>query len=340
MSNGDIVVPPTDLTTTAIDAINLILSQLGISPLDILESLFAGKPKFEDTDSVIAAYNQSAYWPLHALASDLQIAANNGAPISDSRAAIQAQFGVWKQGTVTSIQTFAGGQAGPGQPGYWTIFALIEQSWKASGDGEQAVLQYVKALDALTQVLAQENGQTTPTPSTPPPTPAPVAPPCPPFTAFPDCLPQPGTPDLALDEVGQGFAGLAYWLQILAIYAMNLFQKGGAQAVPNGTTTDPVTCTQLTALVGQLVTAIGAINISVPAPPAPPEPPAPVDLTEVIAALKAIATALGSGGDSAAAEVKRLADSNDAATVLAQSLVQHWASLIPGDPGTTQLLLA
>ena len=285
MSNGDIVVPPTDLTSAAIDAVNLILSQLGISPLDILESLFSGKPQLEDTDNVIAAYNQSAYWPLHALASDLQIAANNGAPISDSRAAIQAQFGVWKQGTVTSIQTFAGGQAGPGQPGYWTIFALIEQSWKASGQGEQAVLQYVKALDALTQVLAQENGQTTPPPSVPPPTPAQVAPPCPPFTAFPDCLPQPGAPDQALDEVGQGFAGLAYWLQILAIYAMNLFQKGGAQSVPNGTTTDPVTCTQLTGLFDQLVTAIGAISVSVPPGTAP-------DLTPLVTALEAIATAL------------------------------------------------
>jgi hypothetical protein len=285
MSNGDIVIPPGDLTTAAIDAVDLILSQLGISPLDILESLFSGKPQLEDTDNVIAAYNQSAYWPLHALASDLQIAANNGAPISDSRAAIQAQFGVWKQGTVTSIQTFAGGQAGPGQPGYWTIFALIEQSWKASGQGEQAVLQYVKALDALTQVLAQENGQTTPPPSVPPPTPAPVAPPCPPFTAFPDCLPQPGAPDQALDEVGQGFAGLAYWLQILAIYAMNLFQKGGAQSVPNGTTTDPVTCTQLTGLFNQLITAIGTISVNVPPGTAP-------DLAPLVTALEAIANVL------------------------------------------------
>ena len=292
MSNGDIVVPPTDLTTAAIDAVDLILSQLGISPLDILESLFSGKPQLEDTDNVIAAYNQSAYWPLHALASDLQIAANNGAPISDSNPAIQAQFGVWKQGTVTSIQTFAGGQAGPGQPGYWTIFALIEQSWKASGQGQQAVLQYVKALDALTQVLAQENGQTTPPPSVPPPTPAPVAPPCPPYTAFPDCLPQPGAPDQALDEVGQGFAGLAYWLQILAIYAMNLFQKGGAQSVPNGTTADPVTCAQLTALFDQLIAAVGAIQITFPPAPPTPEPPAPLDLTAIDADLKALQTTL------------------------------------------------
>ena len=285
MSNGDIIVPPTDLTTAAIEAVNLILQALGISPLDILESLFSGKPKFEDTDNVIAAYKQSAYWPLHALASDLQIAAKNGAPISDSNPAIQKQFGIWKQGTVTSIQTFAGGEAGAGQPGYWTIFALIEQSWKASGHGEQSVLVYVKALDALTQVLAQQNGKPPPPPIVPPPPPTQVPGPCPPYQVLPDCLPQPVAVDPNLDEIGQGFAGVAYWLQILAIYAMNLLQKGGAQSVPNGTNTDPVTCTQLTGLFAQLITAIGAISVSVP-------PGTPPDLTPIVTALEAIANAL------------------------------------------------
>ncbi len=321
MSNGDIVVPPTDLTSAAIGAVNLILSQLGISPLDILESLFSGKPQLEDTDNVIAAYNQSAYWPLHALASDLQIAAKNGAPISDSRAAIQAQFGVWKQGTVTSIQTFAGGQAGPGQPGYWTIFALIEQSWKASGQGEQAVLQYVKALDALTQVLAQQNGTQPPPPAVPPAPPAPTQAPCPPYQAIPDCLPQPGAPDQALDEVGQGFAGLSYWLQILAIYAMNLFQKGGAQAVPNDTTTDPVTCAQLTGLFNQLITAIGAINISVPPAPPSPEPPAPVDLTAIDADLKNLQTTL-------AALENCLCNSANGTSATAAAIQAKWIELV------------
>ena len=278
MSNGDIVVPPTDLTSAAIEAVNLILSELGISPLDILEGLFAGKPKFEDTDAVIAAYNQSAYWPLHALASDLQIAANNGAPISDSRAAIQAQFGVWKQGTVTSIQTFAGGEAGAGQPGYWTIFALIEDSWKASGDGEGAVLQYVKALDALTQVLAQENGQTTIPPVVPPAPPGPTAPPCPPFQTLPDCLPQPGAPDQALDEIGQGFDGVAYWLQIIAIYLMNIFQKGSGAGTGNGGNADQVTCTQLTGLFDKLIAAIPEVNVNIPPSAAP-------DLTPLVNAI-------------------------------------------------------
>ena len=61
-------------------------------------------PRTEDTQEVINAYNESAYWPLHALASDLAIALKNGAPISDSRQAIQAQFSAWKLGTIQSIQ--------------------------------------------------------------------------------------------------------------------------------------------------------------------------------------------------------------------------------------------
>ena len=156
MSNGDVVVPPTDLTTATIEAVNLILSQLGISPLDILLGLFGGKPKNEDTNNVIWAYNMSAYWPLHALAANLAMALRNGAPISDSRPEIQQEFGTWKKGTVESIQGFTGVQQGEGGPGFWTLFSLINRSWGASGDGRQAVLQYVKAIDAITIVLAQQ----------------------------------------------------------------------------------------------------------------------------------------------------------------------------------------
>jgi hypothetical protein len=292
MSNGDIVVPPTDLTSATIEAVNLILSELGFSPLDILAGLFAGKPKFADTDAVIAAYQQSAYWPLQALAAQMQIWVKNGAPISDSNPQVQASFGAAKQGTVISIQSLTGGLTGPGQPGYWTIFALIENSWKASGDGEGAVLQYVKALDALTQVLAQENGNTTIPPVVPPAPPGPTAPPCPPFQALPDCLPQPAAFDLNLDEMGNGFAGIAYWLQIVAIYLMNIFQKGAGAGAGAGGSADPVTCTQLTGLFDKLTAAIGSISITIPPTPPIPEPPGPVDLTAIDADLKNLQTTL------------------------------------------------
>ena len=178
-------IPPTDLTTAVIDAVDIILTELHISPLQLLLGLFSGTPKDQDTNNVIWAYHMSAYWPLQALGNNLAMALKNGAPISDSRPAIQAEFSGWKLGTIESIQAFAMGRSGSTQPGYWTLLSLIDRSWGASGSGQQAVLQYVKAIDALTQVLAQTKTQ----PTTPPATPPPVTPVTP-----PSIVPPPGTP--------------------------------------------------------------------------------------------------------------------------------------------------
>lgn len=265
---------------------------LGYAIYDIFTLFGGGKPVTVDTDNVIKAYNMSAYEPLHALAADLQEMLKNGAPISDSRPDIQAQFGALKQGTVESLQQQAGAQQGPSGDGYWQFFNLIQLTWEYAGN-YTVVFQLVKAIDQFTIGLSQLEQQTTGTGSRGTGSGggggsgggAGTQAPCPPFTELPDCLPQPGTVDPALDEVGQGFAGLAYWLQIIAIYAMNLFQKSGAQAVPNGTTTDPVTCAQLTGLFNRLITAIGGINVSVP-------PGTPPDLTPLVTALEAIGTAL------------------------------------------------
>jgi len=178
-------IPPTDLTTAVIDAVDIILTELHISPLQLLLGLFSGTPKDQDTNNVIWAYHMSAYWPLQALGNNLAMALKNGAPISDSRPAIQAEFSSWKLGTIESIQQLAMGRSGSTQPGYWTLLSLIDRSWGASGSGQQAVLQYVKAIDALTQVLAQTKTQPTPPPATPPPV-TPVTP--------PSIVPPPGTP--------------------------------------------------------------------------------------------------------------------------------------------------
>ncbi len=128
---------------------------------DIFSLFSSGRPKFQDTDALIAAYNQSAYWPLHALASDLQIAAKNGAPISDSNPAIQAQFSAWKQGTIQSIQSFAHQTPGPTGNGYWQLQQLIDLSWDWSSGGQGQVLQAVKAIDQMTIGLSQLSSQTT-----------------------------------------------------------------------------------------------------------------------------------------------------------------------------------
>ena len=141
----------------------------------------------------------------------------------------------------------------------------------------------------------------------------------------------------ALDEVGQGFAGLAYWLEILAIYAMNIFQQGAGAGAGAGGNADPVTCTQLTGLVQRVLNHLNELNATIAAIPGQlPAPPA-IDLTGIDADLKAIAAAIGNPNDAVAAQVKRLADANDAADALGLAVAQHWATVFPGDPGTTQL---
>jgi len=153
----------------------LAIIGLGYSIYELVNIFGGGKPKFEDTNNVIWAYNMSAYWPLHALATDLKIAEKNGAPISDSNPAVQAQFSAWKQGTIVSIQQLAGWPGGSGSPGYWQLQRLINGSWAASGGGQQSVLNYVRAIDRFTQILAclfqqQKAIKPPPPPPAPPPT--------------------------------------------------------------------------------------------------------------------------------------------------------------------------
>jgi hypothetical protein len=154
---------------------------LGYAVYELVNIFGGGKPKFQDTNNVIAAYNQSAYWPLHALASDLQIAANNGAPISDSNPAIQAQFSAWKLGTIESIQQLAGWPAGQQSPGFWQLQRLINQSWVSSRGTVDDVLHVVKAIDRYAEILACLLAQVkaNPPPPNPPPNPGPTPTPLP-----------------------------------------------------------------------------------------------------------------------------------------------------------------
>jgi len=142
--------------------------------VETMLSLFGGRPKFQDTDDVIAAYKKSKYWPLHSLAADLQEAANNGAPISDSRPQVQTQFSTWKRGTIESLQSIAGWQPGPQSPGYWQLQRLINFSWFMSRQGEESVIEVVRAIDAFVLILAclfihSEPGATPPESGKPPP---------------------------------------------------------------------------------------------------------------------------------------------------------------------------
>lgn len=224
---------------------------LGMAIYDIVSLLGGGKPVTVDTNNVIRAYNMSAYPPLHLLAADLAEMLKNGAPISDSRAKIQAQFGALKQGTVESLQSLSHAQPGPSGAGYWQFFQLIELSWKWSAD-YQRVFDTVRALDQLVQGISQLEAQQKPPP--PPSPPPPPPPPPPPYDAEADEL---------LQCCQQTNANLRTIIDKLG---------GHGKEVPNQQTDN--CCTQvvleLTHVVKQL-TIIASAMLDTGAPPAPAE---------------------------------------------------------------------
>src|SRR5579864_9398512 len=148
-------VPPVDLTTVVYDLVSIGLQLAGIDPLSLILGLFAGRPKFEDTDLLIAGLRTSQQWPLRALADNLEMAARNGAPISDSNPAVQETFRTWKHGTVITLQALGQQFQGETGQGYWTLAKLLAQAWEYSKDGEAQVQKFVRAMDILTTSLAQ-----------------------------------------------------------------------------------------------------------------------------------------------------------------------------------------
>ncbi len=242
---------------------------------EILGLFGGGRPKDEDTNNVIWAYNMSAYEPLHALASDLAIALKNGAPISDSRPAIQAQFSTWKQGTIESIQQQAGLAPGASSPGYWQLQQLINTSWAYSKNGQQAVLQVVKAIDCFTEVLSQIAQQTKPPPPPPPPTPPP--PPLPPSQG--PCVSYDSEADEILDLCNAVNNSLGQILNAI----QNLELTGGG-------TGDTACCTSI---VAAIVKVAQQLNIIATALAMPDSTPLNIDFSPIVTALGGLVTAIG-----------------------------------------------
>lgn len=97
-------------------------------------------------------------------------------------------------------------------------------------------------------------------PNEPSPTlPAPNNTPCPPFIQVPDCLGAPPGDDPDSDEVGDVAEVVGYWLGIIAIYAINMFQLMIGAPASSGNTD---CCSQLILAIQSVATAIG----SAPAP--------------------------------------------------------------------------
>ena len=255
----------------------LPLISLGFAIYEIA-GLFSGRPKNQDTDNVIGAYNDSAYWPLHALAADLAEMLKNGAPISDSRSQIQAQFSQLKQGTIESIQGYAGWPPGASSPGYWQLQRFIDASWALSGQGQPAVLNAVKAMDRFTEILACLKQQQQSAGgggsggggggggTTQPPTPA--------------SLCQSGNPDT--DEIVDSCIATQTSLQqiLAAIQALGSTKPGGEV---------DACCTAVVNAIASVAAALGNITALLSAPASPATP---IDLSGIVAALGELVTAV------------------------------------------------
>lgn len=226
-----------------------------------------GRPKDEDTNNVIWAYHKSAYWPLQALGTDLAIALKNGAPISDSRPAIQAQFSAWKRGTITSIQTLAGQTPGPTGAGYWQLQELINTSWVYSKGGQQSVLHVVRAIDCFTEVLTQLAKEGIGIKPPPPPPPLPDN--C-------DSL----NPDQ--DEISDLCHNMSFQLSEIYDQIINGFtvlaNKGDAKCCAAVTSA-------ILSVANQLIVIAGALA-------SPPTPPTPIDLSAIIKSLQDLVSAV------------------------------------------------
>jgi len=260
-----------------------VLLELAVVVIDIINwliGLFSGKPRAEDTQLVaqrfMTGHNPASYIVGVQLLRNLS---QNNIVLSSSDAGDQAILGdIRRQGEemiVAQGQTQAFAQS------------TIDYVWGSANQSNFVLPDYLK---------------TDPTPIPPSPTPPPPPPPpppgggqqgpCPPYSSLPGCLPAPPGYDTSTDEPDNGFTQVGYWLSIIAIYMMNLFEAIEEIEIPGAQpgNSDPVTCTQLTAQVAlinaqltAIATAIGAIA---------PSAPTPTDLTAVVAALNAIAAAI------------------------------------------------
>src|ERR1700693_5431584 len=220
---------------------------LGIAVFELVGLFGGGRPKFQDTNDVIAAYLQSKYWPLKALAADMQIWVRNGAPISDSNPAVQATFSAAKLGTIESIQQLAGWAAGAQSPGYWQLQRLINQSWVDSGGGQQAVAHVVNSIDRYTEILTCLKTQqgTQPPPGTPPPG-------APPGPTLPDNCDS-GNPDQ--DEVLDLCHNVSFQLSEIYDQLIN-----GFTGIAGGQ--DTTCCANLVAAIAGVTRQLGVIAVT------------------------------------------------------------------------------
>lgn len=204
----------------------LELIEIILDIVDYIAQLFAGKPTFVDTQTVaqrfLSGQNPAAFVPGIQL---LRNMSQNGIYLSSSDPQAQTILGNIRRQAEEMI-------VAQGELDEIDAKQLITLVWDSANDPSFVLPAYLKK-----------------PPPAPPPPPPPTCPagqvwdpttqqcvpigtptqgPCPPYTQLPSCLPAPPPPGAESDEIGDGFAALSYWLMIIAVYLMNLFQLGAA----------------------------------------------------------------------------------------------------------------
>lgn len=341
---ADIPLIDLDPYLASVQATLLLLQQLGLipdlNPLDYIISAFDGKPKLEDTELAALRLQVSPWWPLRALGNNLQIWVRNGVPLSTGIVADRQELSHWIQGTIDSIEPIVFNRFDP--------YSLDHAIWLSmtSQFGDQAIRQ-------LNDEIANQHAKgplpaVPPQPGAPPPTPTEVGVH---LSRDGDELADYGDTlifqnsllyDL-LTQIGKELgktnlaaccknivAAIATVDSELTAIADAIGSAGNAGALANAIITVADAIGQYQPLVVKLADCVCALsgNPSIPG----------VDLTPVVDALRSIAADLARSPGDVAMQLKRLADTSDAADALGLALVQHWATLAPGEPGSTQLL--
>jgi hypothetical protein len=326
-------------TLEALQAAGLIPD---LNPLDYIIGAFDGRPKLLDTELAALRLQSSPWWPLRALGNNLQIWVKNGVPLSTGIAADRLELTQWIQGTIDSLEPIVFNRFNP--------YSLDHAIWLAmtSQFGDQAIRQ-------LNDEIANQHALG-PLPVIPPP---PTPPPPPPLpgqqsrldSADGDLLADIGSTlffenteiynqllliGTALTNLGksdccaklEGSLGKVV-VELTAIAAAVAKGGTGSVTIDLGPLATAIT-DAATAVVRELDSFKGSLTGSSPAP----------DLTPLVDALNVVGQVLTTFEKCVCDWLKKEGARNDAADALAKAVVSHWATLFPGDAGTTQLVLS
>lgn len=316
--------------------------------IDLFSSLFAGVPRMLKTEEAVARLSQSTLPQFQQLARNLGIWVKNGVPLSTGDPGLRAQLEGWIHGTI--YDSGLGLRVTP--QGYDQFAAVDTTLWRVLASqfaySGRALDTLVNNFRAVNRVIDQGGGDGQSgggNGGKPPPPPAP-----PPWPFGP--IPQPciATPIADGDEVTDGFTCIAENGAMIAYAIWQLYQAAkdlvppSAPAPPTQPPEPPGEpppapencCDEIVAALTAIVDALNRLTIA----PGPVSGPPPPDLAPVVDAISTLTATVQRFEKCVCDSLGRIADANDAADALGAAVAAHWATLFPGDPGTTQLVLS